>query len=1718
MGSKTDLSLGVGATLIGGTQQAFSAIANGFQVVAEGMRLGATALKKLGEAKGDKGILAAARGVTNLSTKLEKNSAELASWVSGLSKADAASAKTAVSIDKQTKALKEGEISLAEMVATAAKRNEQRKQDAKAGTKAAAAANKEAGAIAGLESNMAMLVRRYTDLFNSTGSFHTATKNLISTLTKEGASLASVKYNLTRLNKGFKAANEVTNKTAAVYAKLRASFPEFVKQSKALRKTTLTYEEQIAVLKRLRKARQAAEAVANKAANVKRAQMIALLDTKYKMLISSTDKYGRRAKQVQAVLKRHPEFVDRATKSYERLMLAQKRSFNIMTPLNQAVTRLGRSFKTYMSYMAASSVIFAVITSFRTAKQTIVDFDQSLRDLQAITQSTMGQMNLMGEAAKQYASDTKFSAIEVTQGMKLLGQSGLNAIETIETIGAVSDLATGTLSEMSTTVDLVTTAMRVFGVESKDSAVIADVFANAVNRSKLTIDKIRIAMNYIGPVAHAAGVGLKEVTSAMMILANQGIRASTIGTGLRQVIRRLVAPNRLMVNALGDASLILDDLNPQMRSFAEVIDNLALVVTDARTAFEMFGQRGATAVLALTQSGSVGLNNMLAIVKRTGTAAGMAATQMEGLGVSYKNLSDKIRNLYLQMGDNGLAGVFRVFVDVARGLVDILNFALGSALIKTVGTAGTLLIAIQGLNLALKLLAGTKVIGAVRASFRAASVAMASYTVTTTTSATATTLLERSITRLSGAYAGLRALIGGLGPGGIIVALSAVAIWFANIDDKIADANRTFAALSQQILLNIDALSAYQARLKTITLTEEESAEVVANLARLYPKWAEEIEATKGNTEELTGVVQDLIDAQRDLMTQNALKGFSNALQAISHESGVLKRTGGVFGFLQGFFADMPTKALKSEKAIQHWSGVAADYLMQLKQMNPQATLEELFDMAPFIQKLTLEASGFKAAIATAFMRKDAEVTAIAEKYGIDLAESARRAASQVAVLSPDAIKSDYKKRIAEQTRDIKKFATVQEALRARGLQDAKTTTQNIRDFTIQAYENMLDAAREYTKRAADRRDAALMVKGARAELDREAQLNQLLLKKLGTYNDAVDKADEKLARNKKRRIEEVAKYQNKITEKEGYKQTAEDAKSEAYARKLEQQRSSYANKKANLELSLAKKREELLREYVDAEREAQRDILGIRSDLQVKLLELQQTGKAGWRKERMAELAGDAALAKSKEVLAQGVADKNIELIDRSEELAKQAGDYYSSLQHSDKAIAGVKKVAEALEETRLKKGEWEEQEVSNKYTDEQQRVKNKLALYKKNQQEQLNIFISKQASKLKVAKDVIQARIDAEHKRHQRAMQNIEDEKAAIAGKKAEAVELRESIKLSAPVEKEMREARVQEQTAKNLPKPAAAIPEPTVAEKTAVAEQAKKTTDVVIEESVRAKTAVIAADAETTSAVILSNQKKTAVAKESFKTEAKAAAAAATVTKTTAVNANNIVVASQLNTKDKIVSILEGTMSTYETVEESFESTVGGLATRAVGGITDSLIAMTDHTKDAKQTFKDFGVDTLRWLQKIIVQQLVMNSLFGNNFNGTSSTLGGLFGWTAKLFHSGGMVGKPAQTRTVDPGLFAGARRLHTGGLAKNEVPVILKNDEGVFTKEQMKAMGGMTGASDIKMEVNVINESGTEVTGEAQEPRFDGERWVLDIILGAVGTNKQGFRNNLKGALG
>lgn len=243
-----------------------------------------------------------------------------------------------------------------------------------------------------------------------------------------------------------------------------------------------------------------------------------------------------------------------------------------------------------------------------------------------------------------------------------------------------------------------------------------------------------------------------------------------------------------------------------------------------------------------------------------------------------------------------------------------------------------------------------------------------------------------------------------------------------------------------------------------------------------------------------------------------------------------------------------------------------------------------------------------------------------------------------------------------------------------------------------------------------------------------------------------------------------------------------------------------------------------------------------------------------------------------------------------------------------------------------------------------------------------------------------------------------------------------------------------------------------------------------------------------------------------------------------------------------------LIEQNKTDLEKLFDSWKDFSGQLDSVWTNAFEDMSDRIFDFCKTGKMTFKDFAQSIIDDLVKITLKATMAEaalslglsgssggqSLWGSLFNlgslatgfggssgvvesggsYSSATINGVY--SGIQAHTGGIIGADAlKNRAISPEMFANATKYHTGGVAglkPDEVPAVLQKGEGVFTKEQMKAMGNK-GAN---VTVNVINNTQQDVTAEQSSPRFDGEKMILDVVLNAM--NRPGsFRDGMKGSM-
>ena len=294
--------------------------------------------------------------------------------------------------------------------------------------------------------------------------------------------------------------------------------------------------------------------------------------------------------EITTITKSIVENIDKTAKSVGKTLDNEVKSGGIGQFFDSLRYRAG----VFVSYRAISGVA----EGFNTVAKSTVELQSRFANIQAITSATDTDMEKLRNTILKVGEASKFSVEDIAEATTQLGQAGLTANEINDVLETTTQLAAATGSNLSNTIDLMTSSLAVWGLNSEEASHLSDVMVTGMNRTKATLDTFRMAVQYAGATMASLNVSFDEFASVASSAANAGIRASVIGTGLRAMTAELISPTKKMVRGLADLGLTTDDVNIASKGLVNVLQTLKDAGLNASNAYDLFGKRAAQFVLA----------------------------------------------------------------------------------------------------------------------------------------------------------------------------------------------------------------------------------------------------------------------------------------------------------------------------------------------------------------------------------------------------------------------------------------------------------------------------------------------------------------------------------------------------------------------------------------------------------------------------------------------------------------------------------------------------------------------------------------------------------------------------------------------------------------------------------------------------------------------------------------------------------------------------------------------------------------------------------------------------------------------------------------------------------------------------------------------------------------------------------------------------------------
>ncbi len=357
----------------------------------------------------------------------------------------------------------------------------------------------------------------------------------------------------------------------------------------------------------------------------------------------------------------------------------------------------------------------AIADAYAQCVDTAGDFAQSMSAVQAIAETTSGELAALKAEAKELGATTVFTAQQNANSMEYMAMAGWDAREMLSGMAGVVNLAAAANEDLAQVSDIVTDNLSAFNMKASESAHFADVLAAAAANSNTNIAIMGETFKNSASVAGALRYSIEDVGVMVGLMANRGVKGSRAGTALRNIFNGLLGGVTLTSAAFGELEYSAVKSDGSMRGLMETVGDLRGYfdqMTEAErvnNAMAIAGMRGYNGLLAILNATDEDFQSLYDSINNcSGAAERMAKVKLDNLNGDVTLMNSAMEALSTTIGEEftpELRYLTQLKTELLNGANDFIkeNPALVKGIMAGTGAFMAMGTAVVGVNAAIKL-------------------------------------------------------------------------------------------------------------------------------------------------------------------------------------------------------------------------------------------------------------------------------------------------------------------------------------------------------------------------------------------------------------------------------------------------------------------------------------------------------------------------------------------------------------------------------------------------------------------------------------------------------------------------------------------------------------------------------------------------------------------------------------------------------------------------------------------------------------------------------------------------------------------------------------------------------------------------------------------------------------------------------------------------------
>lgn len=262
-------------------------------------------------------------------------------------------------------------------------------------------------------------------------------------------------------------------------------------------------------------------------------------------------------------------------------------------------------------------------------------FEAGMSQVGAVSGAAADELEALKDKARELGAQTKFTATEAAQAMNYMAMAGWDAQQMLDGIGGVMSLAAASGGDLALTSDIVTDAITAFGLKAEDVGHFSDVLAAASANANTNVAMMGETFKYCAPAAGTLGFSIEDVSEAIGLMANSGIKSTMAGTALRTLLTKLSDEVKITGQNIGEVTIQTSNADGSMRSLKDILTDMRgafshLTEAEKTTQAEsVAGKYAMSGFLALMNAGAEDVDKLRGAIESCGGASEQMAQTMQ---------------------------------------------------------------------------------------------------------------------------------------------------------------------------------------------------------------------------------------------------------------------------------------------------------------------------------------------------------------------------------------------------------------------------------------------------------------------------------------------------------------------------------------------------------------------------------------------------------------------------------------------------------------------------------------------------------------------------------------------------------------------------------------------------------------------------------------------------------------------------------------------------------------------------------------------------------------------------------------------------------------------------------------------------------------------------------------------------------------------------------